>query len=98
MHLIEIDVTGAEGPEARGAGVADEPADGLPQPAFRGDDDRVSATADPIAQRRVEPPCECAEAVRLRGIKEVDAEVAGTSNGRRLLRLIDAPPVSAGLP
>src|SRR4029077_10098012 len=81
------------------AAVAHQPLLGIDaQAALRRDHELLAMAIEAIAQRPAQQRLRCPEAIRLRGVEEVDAQLArGADRGDRLA-LVKAPPVTSQLP
>src|SRR5207249_4542184 len=104
VHLVEVDVVGAERPQA----LVDAAADPVParvaldpaprprtQPALGRDDHLVARAA---RERLGEETLRGAEAVALRGVEDVDALVGGVADGGDRRLLVRGAPIAAQLP
>ena len=78
--------------------IADKTGIGLAQTALGGDHKLVAVPAQLVVKRLAKEPFRRTETVRLRGVKEVDAEITGPADRRDGRVLVELSPVSAELP
>ena len=106
VHLVDVDVVDFERPQAvldsatkpGATGIADEPLLGHPQAALGRDHDLVAPVVKVVAERPAEETLRGAEAVTLRGVEKVDAELASTANRGDPLVLVELAPLTPQLP